>query len=1542
MANYRTSFSSLAELKKLAESYKTRVLPFVEQRQTSTYTIADISKEEFDNISTFLLNSVIKDSKIIELSESTFSLEFSKYLKKYFDESLSLKDIIDLKKFVNKYNKIAFSYMYNNIFSHVFGINSESQGIDLNGFFGKLTSNIKNKVKYLVDNYSQPNEKKTVAEWFGSTDDTLDVKFTAREFYNSYFLKSNITEAIVLLVIISYLNDNDGGAGLYTVSSNTIVRDQNLTFRNENYFNEDLLNFDIKDFIFSNETATIDFFPTANKRIVQSLIIKDSNNRIVLSIPYKLINGLNPTPEEIYNFVDFSGNSVSFDDLFSSLRSNLLSFIDLIKKVDGDANYNLNLNYFLDGSNRTLVSNIVSDIKEVSKIFYTKDLIIENFYLTATEELKNSANLFEISLAQSMEQLTFIDVKGVDFSNSELLAEAKSLFLDELGTDIRDETTITNKLTYTILYKELNPALRNSCLSDVQEYVFARLFSSLNYDKSLIFESNKKGVSFLDTVNTLYKSYRENKEIFLIDSSFNRYKYFLNNVYMSRISEESDIIGYYVGDATAESAFVNNYGSRDYHRFEITQFLDIYKTSRDYYYKVLLNKSFIFEDGYSLYEKLIISWIAVERFLTSKIDNLKDPDFFNSEDIFNFLESYGLGILNQFSFFFGSKDFKTSIIKNFTNLRKFKGSKDIINLLLDIFEVRDATIEINKFLLVDQLNFDDLLQFKIFKISTTNNFIFIDGSFPSGIQIYNPDRVYYHNGTFKTSNGTVATVSTDYVFDEENYILYTKSGNVLTQKVFTFTNREPSALVSGVVVYNELNEVFYIGTSTTPSAITSITRVSVVDTLPAITTARNILSNTRGSIYMLTGSIKFYEKVTNGWENLKVSDYYPEVIKNNVGLNITGNSTLSETLEKYNNYLFYIRNSVTNEIELYEYLYFSNTISRIDIIQTLSLPKEPGIIDIPFWRVLIKQGYITRYEYETFNPTLYRLVSDNEEGNNVYININDYVNNYFGSVIGSNYVINSTTFGIRSKNIINSDELKFIEVPYSSENGTREILRSIPLGVKYIPFLERSENEKNDIYWTKENVSEELLKDSGVNINTVETKYLSLTISENIYRRYVIARYMLSAIEYLEDKFVITGNADSVVTRIRIDSGASLFSEVSLYDFFQAIKIQYKALLKMYEVQGKDPNINPLVSPTFKRYYGINTDYDWASIETYLSSKINNFSSISGEFLTDSYKVGTDAPVSYDKFNLYEKTSEYFSFGTDRSYKKDNIVSNAKELNNVSLLLKNSLYSTHKINREISQENSGEFVLDLFENLNTIRIEDGDNLWNYFLSKFYDNDYSPINNDVLAPQIGNSLPDKSELYFKIIEKMVIFPIQYFDGLLNQAYTIENINLNKDFVELAELVFKDVYTVEADEDPAFFIKTEFEEESPIASFLAQSLSILADDFSYPNDDEEFQELISEASERLFLTIDSLSLIFASEQFMQLSFSLKENERQTLGFVETAIKLFLSYTTQLYSSSFRRKYDTISESTPLSERVIHTLESNRLDMVFYDEKLDIREE
>ena len=97
--------------------------------------------------------------------------------------------------------------MHNNIYTYVFGVGDASTPIDPNGFFGKIVNSIKAKIKYILDKSDNTN-KKNVAKWWdeSSTDTTDNNLITAKEFYNSYFLRSNVVEGIVLLKIIEYVN----------------------------------------------------------------------------------------------------------------------------------------------------------------------------------------------------------------------------------------------------------------------------------------------------------------------------------------------------------------------------------------------------------------------------------------------------------------------------------------------------------------------------------------------------------------------------------------------------------------------------------------------------------------------------------------------------------------------------------------------------------------------------------------------------------------------------------------------------------------------------------------------------------------------------------------------------------------------------------------------------------------------------------------------------------------------------------------------------------------------------------------------------------------------------------------------------------------------------------------------------------------------------------------------------------------------------------------------------------------------------------------
>jgi hypothetical protein len=1550
MAANNFLYKSLADLEKLAETYKTNVLTNLSKKQDPVFTIGDVSKMDFENISTFLVNAIVKDSKLIDQNESIYSNEFSELMKKYFTDSLSTDDIIQLRKFVINYNNLSFQYMVNNVGSYVFGLAPESLGVDPLSFIGKLITSIKNKISYLAINAVDQETKKTISEWFGGTVVETHTKYKLSEFL-VYLNTSKIIEALVILMVISYLSE-ETNKGIYAISTDgtTVIDSNTISFSKESFYTQNIDNIfsSIKDFNFTNKTATViveSISSGANSNKIESLLIKDDTTTTILKMPLRLLNSSN-VAIDVYNPITLSGSTVTFLSLFSQLRTNLLAFIDLIKIPSISLStlrgidpvfYNFNLNYFVDNSNqKLLVQNISNSVKETAITFYYKDKIIDNYYTTQGTELeKRSATLLEISNTQAGDQLVFIDVKGVDFSSYSLdqQIELKSIFplSENLAVGLFDPLVgdeVNNRLTYTVLYKELNPVLRSLCLIDVQEYKFSRLFKGYSYNEKTILEVNRvENISYLTSLNSLYKNYEETEEVFEIETSL-RYKYLFSNMYMARISDESDIIGYYVGDNTELSSFTNNYGFYDYQKMEIQKFLEIYKVTRDYYYKVLLNKSFIQDDTYFLYEKLYIAWVAIERFLTSKIENLKDLDMLNDTDIYNFLESYGLGVLNQYDFFLGSKDYKVNIIKNFTNLNKLKGSKDVIDLLARMFDVGDVLVNINKFLLVDEVTLD-------YENGTNFNLAINSGTIEindvsTSIKVYDTNRIYYFNEEFVDGDGDeVTTPATNYIFDEENYKLYDTV--TMVEQSFVTRSTIPSSSEQGysgtTIYFNEVTELFYLGT--TPKTYTN---VSVVSDLPV-----NIVD---GDIFYIASKGKFYRKNSAGLEVFSAAEYIPSIIEKNAGIKLDTQSLSYAKLRRYDGFVFYTGSTATNNLELKRYIFLDNRLLNLTFRILNDLPKEKYMINVPWKRILIKTGRLTPFDLERKTSMLYYYKNSNANNDKVFLELDNYFLNYFPYDLSEELLLT-----LQKSSEEETPSFKFVEVPYISDNGSREINNNLGIGTDYESFLEIGEFEKIDPYWTKENVPDDLLREIG--LDAVETKYLSLIISENIYKQYVVSRYMLSTIEYL-DTFLFSNDSNSIVDNIEIESG--LFSRQSIYNYYNIVKVLFKTVLRLFSerVEGTTPTVNS----SFTKYYGINSAVDWTFLETYLSGKISNFDSIKNEFLKDTVSVNSNGSSSqeYNKFNIYKKKdpAEFINFGNNLFYKKDKVEQSSKVLNNVSAILANSLFSTHKLNPTISQQNSGQYVLELLDNLNWIRISGSSsnstknqNMFSFFLSKYYNIAYIPSGD---FPSGG---VDRSNIYFQIIEKIIKFPIDMIDGLLHESFLRENINRNKDFVDLATSIFENVYMVDAvsGKDPAFTTSVSFE-SADVNAFLEQALNILNNGINNGVAldsllDSELDELIQNYSEKLIAILGSLESIFSAEPFMQIQFSLKDNEQKTLDFVKQAIELFLSYTSQLYSSKFVKEYKTVSESTLLSESIKHKLSQTRTDYVLYDEKLEIKE-
>jgi hypothetical protein len=1627
-------------LDEVFKRYKNAITGLISSETDSPYTLPLAESEDYENIFTFVQNAVIKDQRLIEGVElnGLDSNDFSKNLIKYFQNSLSESDILNLREFVVNYNKGIADKLYSSAYSYIYGIGPD---ITLEeSFYQRVVILVKQRIELFIQEFLKKNDanrdlSKSVNEWFGISDDlaevipvlapldpetgdrwfdkdfntlyiatqndtwdgatavilpvapitnptegarwfdeTINTLYTYKvnewygdddtplssqrsgravslnEFYTSYFLKGNLIEALVSLTIIFYLNNTlktiDNEFALTDIPNRNLETEANFiapTTGTQKEYNFTDVKFVVEPVITSNPVFISVDPDNPNIKYYRKVItytLKPDTNPEILSVPLysEVIEGsstdngvtINETESyisEIYNMVQLDINeSISFTDLYRSLYSNLYGFLENIDYINNSLNsdYLQALSYFYnsDQERGALSLSINADIRSAAQMYYLKDFIQQSYYFSTEENEKKSASIDQQSATEKGEHLTFIDLKGISFSEDNL-SRARELFTSTDrdyrgavgrvigGTELDDDSGDLLKLTYVILYKELTPIYRYYTLSEIQEFIFARMVQQVSKDS--IFLGGAGTDTFSASANAIYRVYKE-KELspFVLYDAYNTYRLYYNNIVKTRTAEDSEIIGYFIGDNSELSAFTRNYGAKKYQKEEIYKFLDIYKSTRDYFYKVLRNNSFIFDDAHSLYEKLFISFTAIERFLNSKIDNIHNLDYYNSRDIENFLESYGLGILNQFKFLIDGEDYKINIIKNFAELTRKKGSKDVIDTLLRVFRLQDREIDINKFLLVDKTEADITSSDEYNNIELTLNdadILEVEGTAPidtniAGVNDTVLELLQKVLGTeedpFEPMNIYITIPSLNkYIDPRENIKDY------FTQKISLILNEniDAQSANNALLIYKK--------------NLSSFTRIVS-------------LNSTFGNV---------------------ISDF--NIIPDNTGynlydINLTDQISKSLTLNSIDpDPVALITETITVDISLIDSVFYAEYGDvRTKIFKIDGTSKSFGEIlnDLDLIHVSTNEYNYSLRLLESSPPINAGLLfSSNvvlEDGAEIDLILKKR----------DVWVVYNNVFNITVKTNIKSgaESLNFVEVSYSSDNGSREISSNLRSGIAYSSFI------APDPYWDEVETSEAQLL--TMNINAVETKYLSLALRDNTYKKFAVARYLISAIEHLESKLNIAGA--TILNNTLLDSGSELFGEISTGDYFKTIKTLFKSIIRLYESKiGND--IVAGVGTENNLFYGINditlstSDAAWTELISYLKSIL-----IKGPTDTDAYesfltleKLNPNGTTgSIDFFNVYDRVPgnagwlNYTSQGGEdnnlnisfREIVRDNETGLPK-LNLVGDQLRNSLFTSHKTsfgrNLIQSYRDSGEYVINTIKNLNYIRSVGPSEIWLNFLSSYFDGRII-TDNELFIQQLFNRTVNTGELYDKIISSLLELPIDIFDGLLTSQLNL-NIYHSPKFTELIEKIFNAGYLTT--KDPLAVDITLLPQS--VKNLIPEAISYLESSENIPNDSNEIDTEIASLTQTLVSMISNMKLLFDSQEYVDFSFSLKNEETQTLDFLTTSISLLLSYTTELYQIEFKRVYDTLSESFPITDDAFHTLRNKRIETVFYDDKLTI---
>lgn len=397
--------------------------------------------------------------------------------------------------------------------------------------------------------------------------------------------------------------------------------------------------------------------------------------------------------------------------------NDISSLLDIVKK------YNDSVDSWIDKYIEK--ENIAEENQQNVREYYSSYLKIYVKLLQATgntKKTKRSVSIMESQWAMHNEPLSFFYLKDIPSQNMDMYQKYGEVFGD-LGGKVITNTAAkrreadTSYISFIVLYKEFNPVYRDVLRSEL----FERIWAILQKDNKLVQESNADGEHLSYQVPSKVRSFnytardeadkeKDMKEMVAekgylahhIDlEKFNNINSdFYGSPYCASIAVESDIISFFYG----KNEYINlNYGDESYEILEIYNFLNIFKETRDYYYKVLLNESFTSDEDYRTYSQLFITFWAVERFITSKIENLKDIDLFNREDTVNFLKSYGLGVLADRlvnNDFFNSEKYTKQILKHYNKLMQNKGSKNVIELLQNIFDIDSSDVDIKKYIMV--------------------------------------------------------------------------------------------------------------------------------------------------------------------------------------------------------------------------------------------------------------------------------------------------------------------------------------------------------------------------------------------------------------------------------------------------------------------------------------------------------------------------------------------------------------------------------------------------------------------------------------------------------------------------------------------------------------------------------------------------------------------------------------------------------------------------------------------------------------------------
>ena len=1234
-----------------------------------------------------------------------------------------------------------------------------------------------------------------------------------------------------------------------------------------------------------------------------------------------------------YNYTAFGHVGIEQEIYFDISTSNLESQSTNDDRLKTLYNYMSNiLGWFYSGANAEGAPNIklnrMTDISEASflynyilqqyigtlsilkykEIMLEKAKIMYNFVSNPASSgtTKLIADISEITEAQNNNLIAGFNLIDITLNETEysIFKDELPYFKDILESTVKEittsDTSSSNSYVFSlgVIYKELNPLYRSIEKSDILELILTLLDRGDSSEASEYAENERRNSKVFTDVETdrLITSsldyYIRNimvSNTTLIDTDIRSLLSSLYcNPYNARKARESDIIQYCAGSYI-------DYGTTSNEMKEINTFLELYQETREVYYRKLLNKSFTQDENYDAYEKFMLATIAIERFISSKIDNIHDIEYFDKTDIHNFLETYGMGILETTAAFVGKTDYQKIIIRNFNKLTRLKGSSAVIDKIIEIFSSGDTTVDINKYSLVDYTDLSSVSSIdnnERYKESYTNSKYYL-------IKIYDES----YNDMMTITDPTNANKTID----------------------INRFGEYGSHIQEGSERYSLITDTITDGTS------------YLIGLHPG---CRNLLENGthKGYIYSANGdtiplSMFLYSIDQNGL--VKLPKKYLKI-------------AISYVEEGKTKYRYY-------ETPKYPY---ENNVSFLDYVynDSTGVLRVTYLVDNDSYELNIELGSTLN------NQTVFSVSSE------------DRVKYVTCGICYKESLLNKTGAYYEDKEVDYSykvpTKIGFVELNYNPENETKDIINNVSNIKSYENFV------ATDPYWDSEVVTEDLLRD--MNLNVVTTKYSAFDLSINIFNNLIKTRYCVSLIDYLHEKLKYTTSDNNGSTGYNILEniyfGSTLINGIdtlTLSQIYTIIKLLYRiVIISKYKILHNNTSAmfpDSIYRSGDGKYYGINRNANIIA----LLEKLNTEHGL--------YIDGVQERIYAKRVKSSGSNNKAYEFVTDpetgkiSSVKIFNPYINSDQTVSTVYSLDSNLYSNYGFSNKIGYSIDGQKFLSQFKEIKvptsvTKGLDSSSEVEDYLMGANYisllndENDYgaawslylaeipaSDQDNKLTGLTLTNLDKSMSSIYELMIKKILQLPMDYLSGIKNPSYG-NYMYLNDTFNLLIDNLYTDFYLSDVNSLPLDLSLSDDElillnNNTAIKDYILNDMySIVEDSETHkmvlsPNSTELNEDHLAEVTDRLINWMEDITSILESEEFMQILFQLDSNINGLATFIIAAIKLFISYTSEICEVRTTQKYESEGEyASPYD--YIHMESSVYLnDLSYYDEKIQI---